>query len=198
MKFATAFLMTCLIMIVALPAWAQSSSGYRNSSQNCSGDCLKLHSSLPLQQLSADEIKWLLYIREEEKLALDVYQALYEKWQLGIFDNIAASEKRHFDAIGALISRYGLPDPAQSAPGSLSESSGLQSLYDALIAEGSLSVEDALKVGVAIEIKDIDDLGDALAITDTADIVTVYTNLLRGSSNHLSAFNSHLQVTGTN
>ena len=64
--------------------------------------------TLPVQELSADEKKGLLLMREEEKLARDVYMALYKQWRLPIFSNIAASEQRHMDAIRTLLDRYGL------------------------------------------------------------------------------------------
>ena len=90
-------------------------------------------------ELSDDEIDGLLYMREEEKLAHDVYQVLCEKWGLTIFDNITTSEQRHTDAIKTLLDSYGLPDPA------------LQALYDQLVEQGSQSLEDALLVGASIE-----------------------------------------------
>ncbi len=41
----------------------------------------------------------LLYMREEEKLARDVYDYLYEKWNAIIFDNISNSEQIHMDRV---------------------------------------------------------------------------------------------------
>jgi hypothetical protein len=38
-------------------------------------------------------------MREEEKLAHDVYMTLYEKWGQQIFKNIAASEETHTNAV---------------------------------------------------------------------------------------------------
>ena len=133
----------------------------------------------------------LLFMREEEKLAMDVYQALSQKWDLRIFSNIAAAEKRHFDAIGTLIIRYDLSDPALPAPGAFTNAE-LQKLYNDLLAKGERSLVDALQVGVIIEEKDIADLKDAISTTDKKDILTIYGNLQNGSLNHLSAFNSRL------
>ena len=53
--------------------------------------------------LSQAEIDGLLYMREEEKLARDVYQALYAEWESPAFANIAVSEQQHMDSILALI-----------------------------------------------------------------------------------------------
>lgn len=147
---------------------------------------------LPAGELSAEEAASLLYMREEEKLARDMYQALYAAWGQVTFANIAASEQAHMDEIKLLLDRYGLADPAL-APASFSDPS-LQALYDRLLAQGSLSLSDALKVGAAIEEVDILDLQTRLTQTDNADLQQVYNNLMRGSYNHLNAFVSALQA----
>ena len=143
-------------------------------------------------ELSADEAAALLYLREEEKLAHDVYVTLYAEWGLPVFQNISRSEQTHTDAIKALLDRYGLADPASASVGVFTNPS-LQALYDALVAQGSKSVADALKVGAAIEEIDILDLQERLAQTDNADIQQVYNSLMSGSYNHLRAFASNLQ-----
>ncbi|MDD5037929.1 MAG: DUF2202 domain-containing protein [Dehalococcoidales bacterium] len=141
--------------------------------------------------LSPAEIEDLTFLREEEKLDRDVYLELYDTWQLPIFNNIAASEQKHMDAIKRLLDKYGIADPALEQ-GVFTESSGLQSLYDELIEKGIQSRVDAFEVGVIIEEKDIADLEEAILRTLHVDIETVYNNLLQGSLNHLAAFNSHL------
>jgi hypothetical protein len=141
---------------------------------------------LPASDLNADEAAALLFMREEEKLARDVYTKLYEVWGVTTFQNIAASEQMHMDEIALLLTRYNLTDPAQ-APGVFTDAK-LQDLYTTLVAQGSQSVAEALKVGGAIEEIDILDLQTRLAETDNADIQQVYNNLLSGSYNHLKAF----------
>ena len=140
--------------------------------------------------LTQAEEDWLLYMREEEKLARDVYIALYDKWGLTIFYNISQSEQTHMDAIKTLLDRYGLDDPALG-PGEFNNKD-LKALYDALISQGNVSVTDALQVGVTIEETDIDDLTKALAGAVHKDITRVYKNLRDGSHNHLKAFKSKL------
>lgn len=147
---------------------------------------------LPAGELSAEEAASLLYMREEEKLARDVYNALYAAWGQPTFSNIAASEQAHMDAVKLLLDRYGLADPALE-PASFTDPS-LAALYDRLLAQGSLSLPDALKVGAAIEEIDILDLQERLAQTDNADIQQVYNNLMMGSYNHLNAFVHALQA----
>ncbi|MGC9398416.1 MAG: DUF2202 domain-containing protein [Anaerolineae bacterium] len=138
--------------------------------------------------LSEDEVAGLRFMREEEKLARDVYLTLYEQWEMSIFQNIARSEQRHMDAIGVLLARYDLEDPAAGRDIGEFTDEELQALYDELIATGSTSLEDALRVGAAIEEIDILDLEERIPEADHADIVQVYENLLRGSRNHLRAF----------
>jgi hypothetical protein len=145
---------------------------------------------LPASDLSADEAASLIFMREEEKLARDVYNALYAVWSQPTFVNIAASEQAHMDEIKVLLDRYGLTDPAQGT--GVFTNPDLQALYDQLVAQGSVSLADALKVGAAIEEIDILDLQERLALTDNLDIQTAFNNLLSGSANHLRAFTSVL------
>jgi hypothetical protein len=53
----------------------------------------------PIASLSAEEINSLNFMREEEKLARDVYNGLARKWEVNIFTNIATSEQTHMDAV---------------------------------------------------------------------------------------------------
>ena len=55
----------------------------------------------------------LTYLREEERLARDVYAALAAKYDgARPFATITDAEQRHFDAVGVLLSRYGIADPS--------------------------------------------------------------------------------------
>ena len=60
-------------------------------------------STPPSTNLSDIEVEGLLYMREEEKLARDVYLTLYDQWNINIFKNIAASEQTHTDAVKILL-----------------------------------------------------------------------------------------------
>lgn len=143
--------------------------------------------------LSAEEIAGLLFMREEEKLAHDVYVALFALWNAAVFDNIAQSESEHTEAIRLLILAHGLEDPAAATPNGVFQDADLQKLYNDLVAMGTPSLVEALKVGCLIEEKDIKDINDKKALVfDEPDIVQVYDNLLCGSRNHLRAFNSRL------
>jgi hypothetical protein len=152
-------------------------------------------STIDADTLSADEAAGLLYMREEEKFAGDVYLAMYEKWGQQIFKNIAASEDTHAAAIAELISAYGLEDPSANLAAGEFTNRDLQVLYDQLVAQGSQSLDEALKVGVRIEELDISDLQARIAQSDDVVIRTVYQNLLAGSNNHLRAFSTTLALT---
>ena len=144
-------------------------------------------SSGSLESLSDAERAGIRYMREEEKLARDVYLTFYEEWGLTIFDRIANSEQRHTDVIKNLIDKYGLDDPYRDAIGSFTNDE-LQSLYDSLVARGRESPTEALIVGGLIEETDIVDIQEFIDQTDNDDIITVYSNLIESSENHLSAF----------
>lgn len=142
--------------------------------------------------LSDDEVYYLIHMREEEKLARDVYITLSQTYADPVFANIAESEQRHFDAIGALIARYGVADPAADGTVGSFTVPEFAELYAQLTAQGSATLVDAMNVGVTIEKMDIADLGAAMAATSRADITRVYSNLLLASMSHLQAFLSHL------
>jgi hypothetical protein len=146
--------------------------------------------------LSEQEAASLVFMREEEKLARDTYDALFSIWGVKVFDNIGASEQVHMDAVKQLLTRYALPDPAASTlPGQFNDPM-LQGLYDALLANGRISLVDALKVGAEIEDLDIRDLRAIKGTVDNADLLLVYENLEKGSRNHMRAFHDNLLRQG--
>lgn len=167
-----------------------SGSGYRGGSHEAidatDGHLTDLPAADP-SGVSPEEADALAYMREEEKLAHDVYLTLYDQWGIAVFQNIAASEQTHTTAVQALLDRYGLADPASSQVGVFTNPD-LQALYDQLVAQGSQSLTEALKVGGAIEEIDILDLRTRLVQTDNLDILQVFNNLAKGSENHLRAF----------
>jgi hypothetical protein len=145
------------------------------------------------ESLSQAEIEGLLYMREEEKLARDVYLALDERWGQDVFATIAGSEAQHMEALLNLLKAYGLDDPVQGRAAGEFANADLQALYDELTAQGSISLLEAFRVGAAIEELDIVDLRSHLAETERAALVRVYTNLERASYNHLRAFVRQLE-----
>ncbi len=146
--------------------------------------------------LSAEEIAALKFMREEEKLAHDVYAALYSRWGANVFYQISLSETTHTEAILALLTKYGIDDPAAAtAPGEFADPA-LQAFYKTLMVMGQGSLIEGLKVGALIEETDVHDINEKVAVTDETDILTVYTSLLCGSGNHLRVFNEKLLEQG--
>ena len=154
--------------------------------------------SLPSESLSEVERAGLLYMREEEKLARDVYSTLYDVWGLNIFANIAQSEQTHTEAVRDLLVKYEIKDPVTDDAVGIFTNQDLQTLYNDLVARGSVSLEEALTVGALIEELDIRDLQAEIDRSDNADIDLVYENLLRGSRNHLRSFMSQLTTRDAN
>lgn len=152
---------------------------------------------LPTESLSEAEKASLLYMREEEKLAHDVYVAMYAKWGVNIFNNIQSSEQTHTDAVLMLLQKYQVADPAGANGLGVFTNADLQTLYNQLIQQGNQSVIEALKVGALIEEVDIMDLKTALnGVIDNQDIRLVYDNLYRASGNHIRAMVRNLSNRG--
>ena len=155
-----------------------------------------LVSSLPHEELSESEIKGLLQMREEEKLARDVYLSLHQDWAHRIFQNIASSEQRHMDAVKTLLDKYNMLDPVIDDTVGVFSDTKIQNLYFELVQKGRISLVHALQVGALIEDLDIFDLKEFILVADNVDIKTVYQNLLKGSRNHMRSFVSQLSAYG--
>jgi len=140
--------------------------------------------------LTDEEIAGLMHMREEEKVARDVYLKFYEIYGNVIFENIAASEQKHMEAVLALIDGYLLIDPvAGLGVGVFTEK--FQEIYNSLIARGT-TLAEAFKVGVDIEKLDIEDLTKYLSSTEVPNLIKVYNKLLSASEKHLETFTSLL------
>lgn len=144
--------------------------------------------------LSTAERDGLVFTREEEKLARDVYAAL--AGHDAAFVNIGKSEQSHMDAVATLLARYGVADPAAGTAQGQFTNATLQALHDQLVASGTPSRVAALAVGVEIEELDIKDIEALKTTTSHADIIATYDNLTRGSRNHLRSFYGKLVAAG--
>ena len=146
-----------------------------------------------LLPLDYEEEQSLIFMREEEKLARDVYLTFYEQWEDTVFANIAESEQTHTDTIEDMLEKYGLPDPVVDDTIGVFVNSFLLEKYYELVAKGQVSELDALMVGAFIEELDIIDLQEAVEQTDEEDLEQLYSNLMRGSRNHLRAFAERIE-----
>ena len=160
--------------------------------------------------LDEGEVLHLTFMREEEKLARDVYLTLGEIYPgVNSFMAIDDSEQRHFDTMGKMLDKYGIDDPSTdtSVGAFTGEDFGwyFSEKFDALVDRGKTSLLEALYVGAFIEELDMNDIvhcpdvivetengvGEdecGLNYTDESPLVTSYNNLLEGSKDHLRAY----------
>ena len=151
---------------------------------------------MPVDSLSSIEERSLIQMREEEKLARDVYLTLYDKWGEQIFKNIARSEQTHTDSVKELLDRYSIDDPVKEDTVGVFTDDEISNLYETLVSKGEKSLVDALEVGATIEDLDIFDLNDFLSQIDNEDIKFVYNTLKNGAYNHMRAFTRVLEMNG--
>ena len=169
--------------------------------------------------LDATEASHLTFMREEEKLARDVYLTFAKMYpEQSAFATIATkSEQTHTDTMRDKLEQFNLPDPNPSTndlPTSIGLFSGdewgwyFMQKYAELVAKGSNSELDALYVGALIEELDMHDIADCptvmvesgyhdpcgLNYTDEPVIKTSYRSLIDGSENHLRAFVGQIEA----
>jgi hypothetical protein len=140
----------------------------------------------------------LAYMYEEERLAKEVYQAIYRKQKVQQLYKISSnSEGKHIDAVKRLAQRYGV----QLSPQQVGhyQDTHIQSLFNQLYSKGIRSQKDALEVGCIVEVTDIEDLNKYISDAQQAnaqDVLQVYNFLQRGSYNHYWAFDRGLKQLG--
>jgi hypothetical protein len=202
--FQLSRLLSLMVMALLFTRCEAGVTGAENAWNGGKGACMRdsaaicacLSTQYAHEPLSDTEIAAMMYMREEEKLARDVYTALGERWQLPIFGNIAESEGRHTEAVRCLLAKYAVADPAADRAAGEFLNPELQALYTELVARGQTSANDALAVGATIEDLDIRDLNARRAAVNNADILAVFDRLAKGSRNHLRAFTSQLAAAG--
>lgn len=140
----------------------------------------------------------LIFMREEEKLARDVYLEFNRRYAQITFANVAISEQTHMDAVLDLMNIYNVPDSSTGVEGTFNNPD-LQAFYNAMIEIGTPTLGDAYLASALIEETDIRDLmlfkeNDIIS----SDILAAYDFLLCGSRNHLRSFVMQYElVTGT-
>lgn len=194
--FLTVFSLVAILSISCTKDDSISNADYYGQFNN--GSINTQIALLPKTALSDVELNGLVHMREEEKLARDVYTAMFNKYGVKIFSNIYASEQTHMDALLQLLNKYEIADPVGTNALGVFKNEALQSLYNSLITQGNLSILDAYKVGATIEDLDLYDLKVEITKVDNADILLVYQMLSKGSRNHMRAFYSNLRnLNGT-
>ncbi|NPA11332.1 MAG: DUF2202 domain-containing protein [Epsilonproteobacteria bacterium] len=169
-----------------------------------------LVNTLPKYELSDEDKEALAHMWNEEKLAHDVYLALYKLYPLNTLYTIATqSEAEHEASVQDLIAKYDLNilspdfsggyDPEALAAYGEGEFSiqAITDLYNQLYDLGKTSDIDALKVGCMVEVTDINDLDNYINSGEiTPDMLIVFSNLRNGSYHHYWAFDGALKALG--
>jgi hypothetical protein len=146
--------------------------------------------------ITEEEKQALIFMREEEKLARDVYLKMQEKYNARVFSNIYEAEYRHMTFVKDLLDTFKVDDPVKSNERGGFTNSELSSAYFRLIEQGNISLIEALKAGAEIEDMDIADLNKRIPLITNNAILKTFEYLKQGSENHLRAFMRNLQRRG--
>lgn len=169
--------------------------------------------------LDVNEASHLTFMREEEKLARDVYLTFANMYPgQGVFANIATtSEQTHTDTMRDQLASYGLPDPnpaTNNLPSSIGVFTGdewgwyFTEKFLALTAAGAVGELEALYAGAFIEELDMHDIADCpqvmvdagyndpcgLSYTDENGLINAYSSLIDGSENHLRSYVGQIEA----
>lgn len=172
--------------------------------------------------LDAGETAHLIFMREEEKLARDVYLTMASLYpDASTFSTIGTqSEQTHTDTVRDMLAKYGIPDPnpdANNLPGSIGVFTGedygwyFTEKYLALVEQGRTSLLAALYAGAFIEELDmldivgcpkvivetsssIDEGQCGLTYTDEPALQNMYTHLVEGSKDHLRSYVKNIEA----
>jgi hypothetical protein len=184
-----------------------------NSDDNDSSDATS-------STLDQAEALHLVFMREEEKLARDVYMTLSSLYpDSQVFVNIGeGSEQTHTDMVRDQLEAYAIEDPnpdTNNLPTSIGVYTGEEfgtyftEKYAYLTELGSRSELDALYVGAFIEELDMHDIVECpdyieetdngiddcgMNYTDEAPLINAYSSLVDGSKNHLRSFVGRIET----
>jgi hypothetical protein len=145
-------------------------------------------SGMDAAPLAVEEVPGVVSLLEEEKLARDVYLALYREWGYEAFGNISESEQSHMEALIGVLDRAGVADPTAGYGAGEFATAAVQDLYAAFVERGGESLAAALQAGAAIEEMDILDIERLQAQVEAPGLLRVLENLRQGSIRHLQAY----------
>lgn len=183
-----------ILTSIAVATMVTSAQAYRGNGGYNSNN---YNTQSTINTLTQEQKDALTFMYQEEKVARDAYITLNDKWDVRVFANISKSEQKHMDAVKSLLIKYNIEVPVLDDTIGVFENEELQSLYDELVEKGLTSLNDAYEVAVTIEETDIADLEERME-NASSDAQKVFSNLLRGSNNHLQAFNRQLNSDSNN
>ncbi|MEV0163993.1 DUF2202 domain-containing protein [Nonomuraea fuscirosea] len=167
--------------------WPQG-QGQDMGQGNPGGYCMLFDRGAPKGTLTAAQKSVLASAAEQEKLAVDLYAAFADQYDLRVFDRVVAAEMQHLRAVRTVLARYGMTDPTQGQAAGAFGSASVQTSYHRLLAQGKSSAQAALKAGREAERARIDALRTALSGLTAPDVKQLYANLLRAEQMHLTVF----------
>jgi hypothetical protein len=142
--------------------------------------------------LTAAQRTELARLAEEEKLNHDLYTAFAKAYSLPLFENLAAAEANHLQALRALMDRYGIADPTAGKAAGVFASATVQAAYDRLPAQGKNGQQAALAAAQIVEKNTIARYSDALGGLNAPAAERVYSNLRAAETRHLAAIDTWL------
>jgi len=198
MRFRTAALIVAGLALLFTPAPTAEAQGRPQPSGtfDCQRVLADYFDSLPVNVLDQETIDMVTLLREEEKLARDVYLSLTALYSIQVFPNIARSEQQHMDLVAKILERYELPDPAAGNGIGVFTDPWVQDMFDQLMAIGETSLINALIAGATIEDVDILHLQHILDHSDFDDVNVIVQNMIAGSRNHMRSFFGALEQRG--
>ncbi len=144
--------------------------------------------------LNTREAETLVLMREDEKLARDVYHAFYTYWRQASWLEAMQRRQARMNRIASLLQQYELPDPLpDTRPGSF-PSPELAELYTQLVKRGAQSYIDAVDVCIQIEQLDIADLQAAILESRHETLDQSYQVLLESSRYTLDQMSHMRQI----
>lgn len=158
------------------------------SSMNCDS----LNAAMqPTDSLTAEEIAYLLDLREGRKLQHDLMKASREAYaDEEMMPKMEAAHKTHKDAVARMLGFYGVEAPELGEAG-VFENPTLQASYDAAVA-AMTSETEAIQVLMGQKELIIIAYTEDLTTVTNENIQMLLENMLRAAKNHLCAFNMHL------
>ncbi len=152
-------------------------------------------SQTKLEKRDSDAI---ISVIQEEKVAHDFYEAMYQAHGLVCFRSISKSEGIHMEMVKLLLDVYDIPDPLVDhyyKPGSFKDKK-FERLFDDMLRKGSSSIIDALIESARFEELDIYDLETFADITSQTNVRDTFLELSGVSRNHLWAIVKSLEERG--
>jgi len=145
--------------------------------------------------LTSDEQSFLFSLREDERVARDLYASFYDLYQQDYFNRVSHAESSHMKAVENLLSFYAVDYPDSLTAGVFADEDD-QNLYNVLLSKGGDSLVIALSSAAYLEEMNVSDYSQLMPNISNENISLVVSHLLKGSRNHLRLFTRLLAKEG--